>query len=538
MCAENGGGGVVDANRAQPRDWETFRVIKIGGDGVIADGDQVALQTKTLGRYVSALDGGGSTISADRTSVSGWEAWIIGLGSATGGGGDVAEWLTTSDGAQALAPQPAIALVPGGGGGGNTITIDTNTRYQQMTGFGASLTDSSAWLLDEKMSPAQRAAALTALFDGNAGIGVSILRQPMGTSDLAWSFYSYDDLPPGQTDPTLASFSIARDRPYIIPMLQAALAANPQLKVIATPWSAPAWMKTNGSLTNTGELIDPTAYPAYAQYFVKFVQQYTAAGIPIFAVTTINEPLIQPVGYPSMSMQWWQQSNFVRYHLGPAFAAAGIGARILLFDHNWDNASFPKQILDDNAEVRGYTGGVAFHCYGGNPAQMDLVHDAHPDKDIYVTECSGGTWSGSFADSLRSQLDQLYIGSVRHWAKSIVRWNLALDDNHGPLPTSGGGCTGCTGLITVHGDGSFTREVDYYAMGHESRFVAAGAYRVDSNSFGPGAIEDVAFVNPDGSRVLVVLNDAGSTQSFTVVEGGRSFTAQLPAGAVATFTWH
>src|SRR5262249_23703749 len=155
--------------------------------------------------------------------------------------------------------------------------------------------------------------------------------------------------------------------------------------------------------TNTGDLIDPTAYPAYAQYFVKFVQQYQAAGIPIFAVTTINEPLIQPVAYPSMSMQWWQQSNFVRYHLGPAFQQAGISARILLFDHNWDNASYPKQILDDNSDVRGYTGGIAFHCYGGQPADMDAVHDAYPDQDIYLTECSGGTWSGSFADSLKSQ---------------------------------------------------------------------------------------------------------------------------------------
>jgi glucosylceramidase len=545
VSAENGGGGVLNANRATPLDWETFRVAKISGTGTIANGDQVSLQTKTLGDFVSALNGGGSTLAATATTASGWESFAIGLGGASGGGGGggtptgatVAMWETTSDGSKALAAQPSIALTTGSGGGSNTITINAATQYQQMTGFGASLTDSSAWLLANQMTAAQRAAAMTALFDPTQGIGVSMLRQPMGTSDLAWSFYSYDDVPAGQTDPSLASFSIARDQSYIIPMVKQALAANPALKVLATPWSAPAWMKTNGSLTETGSLTDPGSYDPYAQYFVKFIQQYAAAGIPIWAVTTINEPLIQPVGYPSMSMQWWEQSNFVRYHLGPAFATAGLATKIFLYDHNWDNESFPQSILADNAQVGTYTGGVAFHCYGGDPSAMTTLHNAFPTKDIYVTECSGGTWSGSFGDSLKSQFDQLYIGSARNWAKSVVRWNLALNDAHGPLPTSGGGCTTCIGLITVHSDGSFSKEVDYYAMGHASRFVAQGAYRIDSNSFGSGGVEDVAFLNPDGSRVLLVLNGASSTQSFTVVDSGRSFTSSLPAGAVATFTW-
>jgi glucosylceramidase len=309
--------------------------------------------------------------------------------------------------------------------------------------------------------------------------------------------------------------------------------------VMATPWSAPAWMKTNGTLTNTGSLIDPTAYPAFAQYFVKFVRAYEAAGIPIWAVSPVNEPLIQPVGYPSMSMQWYEQANFVRYHLGPAFAVAGIGARIFVFDHNWNDAAFPQQLLDDSAAVRGFVGGVAFHCYGGDPSMMDVVHDAHPDVDIYVTECSGGVWSGSFGDSLRTQFQRLYVGSLRHWAKSIIRWNLALDDAHGPYPPSGGrGCTDCIGLITVHDDGSFTREVDYWAMAHVSRFVVAGARRVDSNTFGDGDVEDVAFVDPDGGRVLVAFNSGASARRFAVADGGRGFTATLPAGAAATFTWY
>ncbi len=539
VSAENGGGGVLDANRTTPLDWETFRISLISGSGTITNGQQISLQTKTLGDYVSALNGGGSTLAATATVASGWEAFAIGINGGGGAptGGSVAEWETTADGALALTAQPAIPLVSGNGGGSNVITVNAGTQYQQMTGFGASMTDSSAWLFADQMTAAQRSAAMTALFDPTQGIGVSILRQPMGTSDLAWSFYSYDDIAAGTTDPTLAQFSIARDQPYIIPMVQQALATNPALKVMATPWSAPAWMKTNGSLENTGSLVDPGSYDPYAQYFVKFIQQYAAVGIPIWAITTINEPLIQPVGYPSMSMQWWEQSNLIRYHLGPAFAAAGITTKIFLFDHNWDNESFPQSILADNAQVGTYTGGIAFHCYSGDPSAMTTMHNAYPDKDIYVTECSGGTWSGSFGQSLANQFDQLYIGSARNWAKSVVRWNLALNDAHGPFPTGSGGCTTCTGLITIHSDGSFTKEVDYYAMGHASRFIASGAYRVDSNSFGSGNVEDVAFVNPDGTRVLLVLNGASSPQSFTVVDSGRTFTSSLPAGAVATFTW-
>jgi glucosylceramidase len=484
----------------------------------------------------SAQGGGGGSAGAG------------GSGSPTdGGAGDDAStplppstsarfWLTTGDQQQLFAEQTAVSIASSPCAAPLTVTVDGTTQYQTIEGFGASITDSSATLLMNTMSQSQRTTLLTQLFDRDQGIGVSVLRQPVGSSDLAPTFYSYDDLPGGQTDPTLASFSIARDNAYIIPALKAALTINGAIDVIATPWSAPAWMKDSGSFTGQGTLVDPDMYDPFANYFVKFIQQYQAAGVPIWAVTPANEPLIDHGGYPTMNLQWYQESNLVRYHLAPAFKAANIGAHILIYDHNWDQAAaYPKMMLDDNADLRDDTYGVAFHCYGGDPSQMDLVHDAYPDKPIYLTECSGGTWTGSFGDSLISQFQTLYIGSIRHWAKMIVKWNLVLDDGYGP--TGSGGCNDCQGLATIHSDGSSSFNVDYYAMAHVSSFVRRGAARIDSNTFGAGSIEDVAFANPDGGRVLVAINSGGSAQQFSVADGERCFVGSLPAGSVGTFTW-
>ena len=445
-------------------------------------------------------------------------------------------WLTTGDQKTLFTEQTAVPIAGSPCAAPLTVTLDGTTQYQTIEGFGASITDSSATLLMNTMSATQRAQLLTQLFDAQKGIGVSVLRQPVGSSDLAPQFYSYDDLPSGQTDPTLASFSIARDNDYIIPAIKAAIGVNGAIDIIATPWSAPAWMKDSGSFTGQGTLIDPDMYDPFANYLVKFIQQYQAAGIPIWAVTPANEPLIDHGGYPTMNLQWYQESNLVRYHLAPAFKAANIGAHILIYDHNWDQAAaYPKAMLDDNADLRDDTYGVAFHCYGGDPSDMDLVHDAYPDKPIYLTECSGGTWTGDFGTSLISQFQSLYIGSIRHWAKMIVKWNLVLDDQYGPIGP--GGCNDCQGLATIHDDGTYDFNVDYYAMAHVSSFVLRGATRIDSNTFGAGSIEDVAFVNPDGGKVVVAINSGSNSQDFNVNDGERCFVATLPAGAVGTFTW-
>jgi glucosylceramidase len=412
-----------------------------------------------------------------------------------------------------------------------TIQVDESQTFQEIDGFGAALTDSSAWLLGTRLDPATRATIMARLFDPLAGIGLSYVRLPMGASDFALSNYTYDDLPAGQTDPSLTSFSIDHDRAYILPVLKQALALSPRLKVMGSPWSAPAWMKTSNSLF--GGSLEPAAYPAYAAYFARFVQAYTAEGVPIDAVTVQNEPHVESASYPSMRLEPAEAATFVRDDLGPAFARAGIGTKLVVWDHNWDEPAYPISVLDD-AGARPYLAGSAFQCYAGDVTAQSTVQVAYPGKDIYSTECSGGGWSTDFGTNLRWDMRNLVIGATRNWARTVLFWNLALDSQSGP---QNGGCANCRGVITLKSASAVTYHVEYYALGHASKFVAPGAHRIASTGGVGTGLQHVAFRNMDGSKALLVLNDGAGKQAFAVAWGGRAFSTTLPAGAVATFTW-
>jgi glucosylceramidase len=412
-----------------------------------------------------------------------------------------------------------------------TITVDDAQRYQQIDGFGASLTDSSAWLLSHKLTDAQRKDALEMLFSRDKGVGLSMLRQPMGASDFALEAYSYDDMPAGQSDPTLAHFSIDRDRQYIIPLLREALALNPKLKIIATPWSPPGWMKTSGSMIYGGLL--PSSYAPLANYFVRYVKAYEAADVPIYGITPQNEPLHLPHDYPGMDMMPQEQIAFVRDHLGPALRDAGLKQKVLVFDHNWDLIDYPITVLSD-PRAAAFAAGIAIHCYGGSVTAQTELHNRFPTKDIWLTECSGGDWQKG--RPLEQQV-RLIIGATRNWAKSVILWNLALDQDHKPYL---GGCNTCRGVVTVNHSTSPAQvlpTVDFTALGHASKFVQQGAERIDSNSFEQGSLEDVAFRNPDGSIVLIVLNGSGQTTEFNIAWKKKYASYKLGPGAVATFRW-
>jgi glucosylceramidase len=413
-----------------------------------------------------------------------------------------------------------------------TLTVDSSKNYQLVEGFGASITDSSAWLLYNKLDTAQRKELLEKLFDPVHGIGLSFIRQPMGASDFALDDFSYDDLPQGQTDPDLKHFSIAHDQSYIIPVLREALALNPHLKIVATPWSPPGWMKTSGSMIE-GRLL-PSAYGPLAKYFLKFVRAYEAAGVPIYAVTMQNEPLNIPKDYPGMGMSAEEQVSFLRDNLGPAFREARLKTKIMVFDHNWNLVDYPITVLTD-ANAASFADGVATHCYGGNPAAQEELHSRFPEKGIWLTECSGGDWQ---TGRLLEEQARLIIGSTRHWAKSVVLWNLVLDQDHGPYK---GGCKTCRALVTVTdtvSPSTTAMTVDYVAEAHVSKFVVPGAYRIESNTFEQGSLEDVAFRNPDGSIVLLVLNGSSQPMPFNVEWQGQYFSSSLQGGSVATFVWH
>jgi glucosylceramidase len=445
---------------------------------------------------------------------------------------------TDGDQSKLLAQRsPGLTFAPGPPPGSTafTIAVDNGTTYQQLDGVGASLTDSAAWVLWNDLSESQRDALMQSLFDPNYGIGIGILRQPMGASDLSASGdYSYDDVPAGQTDPTLAQFSIAHDQTYLIPLLQQALSINPSLKVHALPWSPPAWMKTSGSM-NGGNIV-AADFPNLAQYFTRFIDAYQQQGIPIYAVSMQNEPLNSTGSYPSAYVDSSDEANFIGSYLGPALAGAGLGGvKIFGYEHNWDQPDYPEALLADSTAYH-YLAGSSFHCYAGDVTAQSQVEQAYPAKDIWFTECTG-TVGSSFAGDLAWNAENLLIGATRNWARGVTLWNIALDQNSGP---QNGGCTNCRGVVTVDDSVSpaaITRNVEYYVLGHLGKFVQPGAYRIDSNTYGSGSLEDVAFENPDGSVVLLVLNAASGSTTFAVTWNGSNFTDTLPAGAVATYEW-
>ncbi|WP_433204199.1 RICIN domain-containing protein [Dactylosporangium sp. CS-047395] len=427
-------------------------------------------------------------------------------------------WLTTPDRANLLTQKSAVPF--GTAGSGAVISVNPNTTYQSMVGFGASLTDASAYLIYN--SPA-RNTVMNNLFSPSSGIGLNWLRQPFGASDFARNFYTYDD---GSADPSLSRFSVSHDQAYILPLLTQAKSINSQVQVMGVPWSAPAWMKTNGNLI--GGSLSTNYEGAFGDYLVKSIQAYQAAGVPVQYLSIQNEPQFSPPGYPGMFMQPDQQARIIN-SLAPKLSAAGTGTKILAWDHNWDNTSFPQQVL---ASAGNNVAGTAWHCYGGTPSGQTTVHNAYPNKDIFFTECSGTESGNTFADSLLWQGRNLAVGATRNWAKTVTTWNMALDQNHGPVI---GSCTNCMGVVTVNG-GTITYNAEYYVLGHLSKFVKPGAVRIDSTNQGEGGIENVAFRNPDGSIVLVAINSGGA-QNFQVSFGGSSFGYNLPAGAMATFTW-
>ncbi len=442
----------------------------------------------------------------------------------------VSLWLTTDDRTSLLQPQASVPFSAGGSASVPTVFIDELQRYQTMEGFGASFTDSSAWLMNNKIIPASSLpAVMNSLFDHTSGIGISFVRNPMGASDLARSVYSYDDVAAGSTDPNLSSFSIAHDEADIIPLIRQARSINPQLKIMANPWSPPGWMKTSGSMIG-GSLLAPN-YTAFANYFVRYLQAYSAAGVPVDYISLQNEPLYLPTAYPGMSMTAADQLTVLRDYVLPALAADHLTAKVLIYDHNWDQPSYPQTILADaTVAASAQIGGIGWHWYAGTPGAMSLLHNQYPNRKSYVTEASGGTW---ITDEVKTDFETI-TQSMRNWSSSYVKWGLALDENRGPFIP--GGCGDCSPLITVNqSSGAVTYNIDYYTLGHFSKFVLPGAVRVYSSN--APRIVTAAFLNPRGMEVLVAYNDSSSSQTFQVASHGRSFVYTLPALAGATFEW-
>jgi glucosylceramidase len=445
----------------------------------------------------------------------------------------VAVWVTNGQQSKLFRNENPLSIVKAGTGSpsANLINIDFSTKLQEMEGFGAALTGSSAYLINQKLNVSQRENLLKDLFDPQSGIGISYLRITIGASDFSPEDFTYNDLPPGQTDPSLSKFSVSKDQTDLIPVLKAVVALQPAIRIMATPWSAPAWMKTSGKLA--GGSLKPEWYGTYADYFVKYLDAYKKEGIAIDAISVQNEPLHE-AAYPSMGMDSAAQGIFIGQHLGPLFQTKGIKTKILLYDHNWDRPGYPISILNDPQASR-YVAGSAFHAYGGSVSAMSEVHDKFPDKGLYFTEISGGRWATNFSGNLKWNMSNIFIGTANNWSKNALLWNIALDENDGPKNK---GCDNCRGVVTIAADGTVTKNVEYYTIAHMAKFVRPGAFRVPSGRLSNSIqLEHVAFLNPDGSKVLVVLNQGADNKKFTVVAGENQFNYTIDPNAVVTLVW-
>ncbi|MGH2866157.1 MAG: glycoside hydrolase family 30 beta sandwich domain-containing protein [Solirubrobacteraceae bacterium] len=450
---------------------------------------------------------------------------------------------TTVDLSQHMSPVSDLQFSGSAPGRLPVIAVNDRLRYQHVTGVGAAMTDTSAWLLGEQISPGTRAALMSDLFT-TRGIHLAFSLIPIGGSDFTVNGlpYSYDDLPANQADPSLQSFSVAHDQTYVLPVLRQMLAAAPHVETFAVPWSPPGWMKANGSLDDLhhkGTLL-PEAYGPLAAYFVRFLQAYAQQGVPISAVAPENEPRAASA-FPSLNFPEPSEAQWLTANLRPALAAAGLHPLVYGSDTSWGSDTYARA-LASTASSSGLDG-IAWHCYGGAPSVMSALHYAAPPLDQLITECAPNL--SFFA------VPEVVIGALRNWASAITLWNLALDPANGPVQPPNTGCHGCRGLLVIdERTHQVRRNLSYYQLGQVGSFVQTGARRINSNNFvtyravsgspigvTPG-IDDVAALNPDGSRVVVAYNNSLATVRFAVRWAGRSFPYSLPPAATVTFRWN
>ncbi len=440
---------------------------------------------------------------------------------------EIDAYITTSDQNSLLQKQSTVLSFTATANNYQDVVVDSTIRFQTIDGFGYTLTGGSASLL-KAMSAANRTAVLQEMFGtGTNSNAVSYLRISIGASDLNSSVFSYDDMPAGQTDVNLANFNLSKDTLDLVPVLKEVLAINPNIKIMASPWSAPVWMKDNNS--SIGGSLQPQYYTAYANYFVKYIQKMRTEGITIQAVTIQNEPLYGG-NNPSMVMSATQQATFIKSALGPAFAAAGINTKIIAYDHNCDQPNYPITVLND-AAANPFVDGSAFHLYGGDVSAMSQVHNAYPNKNLYFTE----QWTGaneSFANNLTWHMKNVIIGTMNNWSKVALEWNLANDPSYNPHTP--GGCTECKGALTINGQ-NVARNVSYYLIAHASRFIPPGSVKIGNNSL--QGMPAAAFVTPAGKKVLLAVNESTNDIAFNLSYKGKKAVITLKAGAAATYTW-
>jgi len=406
----------------------------------------------------------------------------------------------------------------------NAITLDPATKYQEMLGFGAAFTDAACYTFNRLSAPA-RAELFHDLFHPSE-LGLNVCRTCIGSSDYSIEVFSYDE---GVPDPQMQRFSIAHDQAYVLPMMREARKVNPDLFLFSSPWSPPGWMKAGGSML--GGSVWQHDFPAYAQYFVKFLQGYAAGGVPIQAVTVQNEVDTDQDGrMPACSWPQEYEIGFVKNHLGPALQQSGLDTKIWILDHNYNLWGRAICELDD-PELRKYCNAIAWHGYVGTPEMMSKVHKAHPDAQMYWTEGGPDYAAPDYATDWVNW-GETYIAAIRNWCQSITGWNLALDEkgrpNIGPFS--------CGGMVTIHSQTKeITRSGQYWGFAHFSRSVKRGARRFES-ACNLAGVDQVGFENPDGQKILVITN-SGAAKTVSLRQANQVAEVALGADSVTTLSW-
>jgi len=456
--------------------------------------------------------------------------------------GDVVIYVTTADRASNF-KKDSVKFSATQDLSSNAISLDPTQRFQTMDGFGAAITGSTAYNL-LKMEPADRTKFLKETFSATEGMGYSYVRISIGCSDFSLSEYTCCDTK------GIANFALtSEENNYVIPILKEILAINPAVKILGSPWTCPRWMKVN-NLTDlqpfnswTSGQLNPAYYSDYGTYFVKWIQAFADAGIPVYAVTPQNEPLNRG-NSASLYMGWQEERDFVKNSLTPQLKAAGLDTKIYLFDHNYnyDNKpgenDYPVKIYDsgvDNAVVAG----AAYHNYGGDKNELLNVHNKYPDKELIFTETSIGTWNDgrNLSDRLMDDMQEVALGTVNNWCKAVIVWNLMLDTDRGP--NRDGGCQTCYGAVDIDRSDykTISRNSHYYIIGHLSSVVHPGATRIGTTGYSETGVTFSAFENTDGSYAVVLLNNTSEKKKITLSDGKNNFDYEIPAYSVVSYLW-
>lgn len=412
-----------------------------------------------------------------------------------------------------------------------TVRIDPSVKYQTIDGFGGTLTGSSAYLLMQ-MTAEARTQVLKDLFDPKTGAGLESIRIAIGASDFSMDLYTYCD------KEGIENFAIpAIDKRDLLPVLKEILAINPNIKLMASPWSPPAWMKSSGKLNN-GTLKGPEVYDDYATYFVKFIQAMKGEGITIDAITLQNEADFESGVHPSMKMTWQEQAEIIGKYIGPKFKAAGITSKILILDHNFDIYQYAINVLND-AVANPYIDGTAFHGYAGTPSAINAVKAAFPTKSIYETELSGGGWNtGTEMETMFYYVSDFLVPCIQNGSSNFMMFNIALNSQHGPVTPGGVFCEDCRGIVTID-DNDVKKELEYYMLSHFSKVARTGAKMIGTSYTGtfPEGATATAFLNPDGSKGVVIVNESGNSLNLTIKdqETGKRVIYNIPTAAIASF---